>query len=181
LDGEGSESRTDDLQVEVSDPRARLGHNLSVRTSHLWYRQRCRAAAAGGRCRRRRARRAHEVKAHLHMPPPSLESELCSYPRLFVGVASRLRTPDLVAIARAWHPDIPIREAGEYGAVIAAEHLGLPHTAVAFVAAERGMGDLRAGSRCTARPHSPALGPGARPGPDGTVWLPLLELLPSEL
>jgi hypothetical protein len=80
-----------------------------------------------------------QVKAQLQMMPPGLESELFSYPRLFVGVASRLRTPELVAIARMWHPDMLIREAGEYGAVIAAEHLGLPHATVAFAAALSGL------------------------------------------
>jgi MGT family glycosyltransferase len=76
-----------------------------------------------------------QVKAQVHMMPTSLESELYAYPRLFCGVASRVRTPDLVAIARAWQPDMLIREAGEYGAVIAADHLGLPHATVSFAAA----------------------------------------------
>jgi UDP:flavonoid glycosyltransferase YjiC (YdhE family) len=60
---------------------------------------------------------------------------LFAYPRLFCGIASRVRTPDLVAIARTWQPDMLIREAGEYAAVIAAEHLGLPHATVSYAAA----------------------------------------------
>jgi UDP:flavonoid glycosyltransferase YjiC (YdhE family) len=80
-----------------------------------------------------------QVKGQLQTMPPGLETELFAYPRLFIGIASRLRTPDLVAIARTWHPDMLIREAGEYAAVIAAEHLGVPHAAVAFAAALRGM------------------------------------------
>ena len=79
------------------------------------------------------------VKVALQTMPPGLDSELFSYPRLFVGVASRLRTPDLVAIARTWHADMLIREAGEYATVIAAEHLELPHAAVAFAAALNSM------------------------------------------
>src|SRR5207249_8504898 len=51
----------------------------------------------------------------------------------------RLRTPQLAAIAREWQPDMFIREAGEYGAVIAAEHLGLPHATVSFAAALQSM------------------------------------------
>src|SRR4051794_3039861 len=76
-----------------------------------------------------------QVKAQLRSMPLSLETELWSYPRLFCGIGSRLRTPDLVAIARAWQPDMLIREAAEYAAPIAAEHLGLPHATVAFAAA----------------------------------------------
>jgi MGT family glycosyltransferase len=76
-----------------------------------------------------------QVKAQLHLMPTSLESELFAYPRLFCGIASRVRTPHLVAIARTWQPDMLIREAGEYSAVIAAEHLGLTHATVSFAAA----------------------------------------------
>jgi len=76
-----------------------------------------------------------QVKAHLRTMPVGLETELFAYPRLFCGIAPRLRTPELVAIARAWPPDMLIREAGEYAAVIAAEYLGVPHATVAFAAA----------------------------------------------
>jgi MGT family glycosyltransferase len=71
--------------------------------------------------------------------PPGLETELFIYTRLFCGVSPRLRTPQLVEIAKEWQPDMLIREAGEYGAVIAAEHLGLPHATVAFATALKGM------------------------------------------
>jgi UDP:flavonoid glycosyltransferase YjiC (YdhE family) len=80
-----------------------------------------------------------QVKAELETMPTGLESELAAYPRIFCGIASRLRTPDLVAAARAWQPDMLIREAAEYSAIIAAEHLGLPHVVVAFAAALKGM------------------------------------------
>src|SRR5262249_21909327 len=80
-----------------------------------------------------------QLKAHLHTAPTGLEREVFAYPRIFCGIASRLRTPQLVAIAKTWHPDMLIREAGEYSAVIAAEHLGLPHAVVAFAAALRSM------------------------------------------
>lgn len=68
-----------------------------------------------------------------------LENELFAYPRLFCGMASRLRTPELVEICRSWHPDMLIREGAEYGAILAAEHLGLPHATVAFAAALKSM------------------------------------------
>jgi UDP:flavonoid glycosyltransferase YjiC (YdhE family) len=76
-----------------------------------------------------------QVKAQLRSMPSGLGAELFTYTRVFCGIAPRLRIPELVAIARGWRPDMLIRDAGEYGAVIAAEHLGLPHAVVAFAAA----------------------------------------------
>lgn len=76
-----------------------------------------------------------QIQAQLRARPLNLAAELFTYPRLFCGVGTRLRLPGLVALARAWQPDLLIREAGEYSAVIAAEHLGLPHAVVAFAAA----------------------------------------------
>ena len=54
-----------------------------------------------------------QIKAQLATMPLDLESELFAYPRLFVGIGSRLRTPQLVEIGRSWQPDMIIREAGE--------------------------------------------------------------------
>ena len=76
-----------------------------------------------------------QLKAQLATMPLNLATEVFAYPRIFCGVAARRRTPDLVAIAQRWQPDLVIREAGEYAAVIAAEHLGLPHATVACAAA----------------------------------------------
>jgi UDP:flavonoid glycosyltransferase YjiC (YdhE family) len=76
-----------------------------------------------------------QVKAHLQHLPAGLDAELFNYTYLFCGIAPRLRAPELVAIAQAWRPDMLIRDAGQYSAVIAAEHLGLPHAVVAFAAA----------------------------------------------
>ncbi len=79
-----------------------------------------------------------QLKAQLKTMPLNLEYELFAYPRLFGGIATRLRMPKLVEIAQDWQPDMFIREAGEYGAVIAAEYLSLPHAVVAFAAALKG-------------------------------------------
>ncbi|MGA7732486.1 MAG: glycosyltransferase [Chloroflexia bacterium] len=87
-----------------------------------------------------------QLKALLRMMPTGLETELFAYPKLFCGIAPRLRTPDLVEIGRSWQADMFIREAGEYGAVIAAEHLGLPHATVAFAAALKGMSIFEQGA-----------------------------------
>jgi UDP:flavonoid glycosyltransferase YjiC (YdhE family) len=80
-----------------------------------------------------------QVKAQLRTMPSGLEAELFSYPRLFGGIPSRIRTPHLVAIAQEWQPDMLIREAAEYPSLIAAEYLGLPHATVSIAAALRGM------------------------------------------
>lgn len=80
-----------------------------------------------------------QIKAQLATMPLNLATEVFSYPRLFCGIGARLRTPQLIEIAQTWRPDLLIREAAEYGTVIAAEHLGLPHAVVAFATAIRGM------------------------------------------
>jgi MGT family glycosyltransferase len=67
--------------------------------------------------------------------PLGIESELVIYTRLFCGIAPRLMTPGLVQVGQTWQPQVIIREAGEYGALIAAEYLGLPHVVVSFAAA----------------------------------------------
>jgi MGT family glycosyltransferase len=51
-------------------------------------------------------------------------------PNIFVGVYSVAMTPDLLTIARAWHPDLIVRDTNEYGGCVAAEVLGIPHASV---------------------------------------------------
>ncbi len=80
-----------------------------------------------------------QVRTQVQLMPPGLERELFNWTQIAYGVAPRVRTPELVAIAQTWRPDMLIREAGECTAVIAAEHLGLPHAVVAFTAALKGM------------------------------------------
>lgn len=79
-----------------------------------------------------------EIKALQKLMPLDLEYELFSYTRLFCGVGTRLRTPQLVELAKEWQPDMLIREASQYSAAIAAEYLGLPHATVSFAASLRG-------------------------------------------
>jgi UDP:flavonoid glycosyltransferase YjiC (YdhE family) len=79
-----------------------------------------------------------EFQAQRKTMPPGLETEMLVYSKLFCGIAPRLRTPDLVAVAESWQPDMFIREAAEYAAAIAAEHLGLPHAAIAVGASLTG-------------------------------------------
>ena len=87
-----------------------------------------------------------QFQAEREKMPIGLETEMLVYSRLFCGIATRLRTPELVEISRTWQPDMLIREAGEYGAAIAAEHLGLPHAAISFAASIKGFSIFERGA-----------------------------------
>ena len=50
--------------------------------------------------------------------------------RIFAGDVAERALPDLLAIARAWTPDVIVRETCEFGGWLAAEVLGLPHASV---------------------------------------------------
>jgi UDP:flavonoid glycosyltransferase YjiC (YdhE family) len=79
------------------------------------------------------------LKARLETMPLNLETEIYAYPRLFVGLGTRLTTHGLVDVCRSWQPDMVVREASAYAGVIAAEHMGIPHATVAIAAALRCM------------------------------------------
>ena len=81
--------------------------------------------------------------------PQIRKAALWVYTRLFIGITPRLKTPSLVEVTRRWHADMLIREGGEYAAVIAAEHLGLPHATVSFAAALKTMNVFERGCRAT--------------------------------
>jgi len=51
-------------------------------------------------------------------------------PRIHVDVYAVAMVPDLLTIAREWHPDLIVRDANEYGGCVAAEVLGIPHATV---------------------------------------------------
>jgi len=51
-------------------------------------------------------------------------------PNVIVAIYAAAMTPDLLAIARDWAPDLIVRDAMEYGGCLAAETRGLPHAAV---------------------------------------------------
>ena len=50
--------------------------------------------------------------------------------RIRVGIEASRMTPDLLALAAAWPPDLVVRDATEYGGCVAAEALGIPHASV---------------------------------------------------
>jgi len=78
-------------------------------------------------------------KAERDRMPTGEALEHFIYTRLFCGIMPRLYAPGLVAAARGWKPDLLLREAAEYSAVIAADVLQLPHATVAFTTALHGM------------------------------------------
>jgi len=71
-----------------------------------------------------------QLMALLRTMPPGPESERAIFGKVFTSVNPRLMVPDLVEIGRAWKPEMLIRESAEFGAVIAAEYLGLPYADV---------------------------------------------------
>src|SRR5215210_2577281 len=71
-----------------------------------------------------------QLMAQLRTMPPGPDSERAIFGKVFAGVNPRLMVPDLVEIGRTWKPDMLIRESAEFGAIIAAEYLGLPYADV---------------------------------------------------
>lgn len=53
----------------------------------------------------------------------------------FAGWYARYKAADLLPLCAAWRPDLLVREEVDYGAVVAAERLGLPHATVLILAA----------------------------------------------
>lgn len=64
----------------------------------------------------------------LHPPGPARYA--WARATVFAGHTAQEAVPDLLAVARSWHPELIVREAAEYGGCLAAEVLGLPHAVV---------------------------------------------------
>ena len=71
-----------------------------------------------------------QLMAQLRTMPPGPESERAIFDQIFTGVNPRLMVPGLVEACQTWRADMLVRESAEFGAVIAAEHLGLPYADV---------------------------------------------------
>jgi UDP:flavonoid glycosyltransferase YjiC (YdhE family) len=52
------------------------------------------------------------------------------FDHIFIRFEAGQMVPDLLAIARAWHPDLIVRDAQEFAGCVAAEVLGIPHVVV---------------------------------------------------
>ena len=56
--------------------------------------------------------------------------QLFMYEHIFGGVTARRAVPDLLALAETWRPDLVVHDSSEFGGVVAAELLGVPHAQV---------------------------------------------------
>ena len=54
--------------------------------------------------------------------------------RYFAGLWAEHTLPDLLAIARAWRPDVLVRDLTEFAGCVADDSLGMPHAAVQVAA-----------------------------------------------
>lgn len=61
---------------------------------------------------------------------PALESGPWVVLNAFIGVYGAVMATELLALCRAWVPDLLVRESTEFGGCVAAEALGLPHASV---------------------------------------------------
>ena len=90
------------------------------------------------------AERMAVMQRIMHLPTEESNKGMVS--DMFIGVYARHALPELVALCRRWHPDVIVREEGEFAGAIAAEHLDLPHAAVQ-VAYASGIGSSIGGQR----------------------------------
>jgi MGT family glycosyltransferase len=58
------------------------------------------------------------------------EASVFTHERIMVGIRARHLVPDLLALAEAWPPDLFVWDCSEFGALTAAELLGVPHAKV---------------------------------------------------
>ena len=58
------------------------------------------------------------------------EASVFTHERIMVGIRARRMVPDLLALAESWRPDLFVRDCSEFGALTAAELLGVPHAKV---------------------------------------------------
>lgn len=58
-----------------------------------------------------------------------------SIEQLFAGIRPRRLVPDLLALSESWRPDVFVHDSREFGAMIAAELLAIPHAKVEVHAA----------------------------------------------
>lgn len=75
------------------------------------------------------------IPSHTPLTVRSLAEEQRAIPDHFAGPLARARADDLLALARAWRPDVVVRDEMDFGAAVAAEVLDLPHVAVVVLGA----------------------------------------------
>jgi hypothetical protein len=55
----------------------------------------------------------------------------------FAGRIARERADSILAVCSEWSPDVVVRDEVDFGSVVAAERLGLPHATVMCIASAR--------------------------------------------
>jgi UDP:flavonoid glycosyltransferase YjiC (YdhE family) len=70
---------------------------------------------------------AERAFPELRTIPPGLETNRWWVSNIFGRSAAPAMAADVVALSRAWRPDLLVRDGYEFGGSVAAEHLGLPH------------------------------------------------------
>ena len=71
----------------------------------------------------------------LELRPPDAAHEAKVIRTIFAGRLARERSAALLPLATAWQPDVIVAEETDFGALIAAERLGLPYATVLVIAA----------------------------------------------
>ena len=72
---------------------------------------------------------AERAFPELRAVPPGLETNRWWVSNIFGRSTAPRMAADVVALARSWQPDLLVRDGYEFGGIVAAEHLGLPHAA----------------------------------------------------
>jgi UDP:flavonoid glycosyltransferase YjiC (YdhE family) len=80
----------------------------------------------------------------LLVPDPQREDH--DLRRAFAQHAAPLRAKDILALARSWRPDLIVCDEVDFGAMIAAERLGVPYASV-LVTASGGFAEACSGAR----------------------------------
>lgn len=75
------------------------------------------------------------VPQRLPLQPVDLERERRVVRDGFADRMARARVTDLLPLCTRWRPDVVLRDEMDFGAVIAAESLGIPHASVLVIAA----------------------------------------------
>jgi UDP:flavonoid glycosyltransferase YjiC (YdhE family) len=79
--------------------------------------------------------RAHHAPKRTGLRPVDRVREERDLRERFARVAARDRVPHIVALCADWQPDVLVCDETDFGAVIAAEHCGLPYATVLVIAA----------------------------------------------
>ena len=66
--------------------------------------------------------------------PPSAEREDDTLRTRFAGTYAASRAADIIAISANWNPDLIVCDELDFGAMLAAEHLNIPHVTVLVIA-----------------------------------------------